>query len=98
MKDNQKFLILIILLIVFLYFLTKNNKKVEKFTQNDKVLAQTLLVMFNDNQIPTFTKYLKFLTDNNNTNDNLISKGLYNKLSKKREKELLKLDDILEEM
>lgn len=94
--NTQNIIILLILIIIFFYiYFVKNKTIIEKFTTEQQHLAEILLNMFKNNQIPTFTKYLNILIDNKNTDDNLLSKSVYNKLNKK---EFLKIEDILNEM
>lgn len=91
---NYTLLILgLIVVIGLLFFLVPQR---ESFTTEQQEFAQKLTLQFQNEEIPTFTKFLLILTELENTSDNLISKGVYNKFSEKGKK--LKEADILQEM
>ena len=77
--DKRNTIVLIIILSFFLYLYFSNKHTFENFTQEQQQLAQILLQMFKKQEIPTFTKYLNILIDNKNTNDNIISKDIFDK-------------------
>jgi ABC-type phosphate/phosphonate transport system permease subunit len=93
--DKRNTIVLIIILSFFLYLYFSNKHTFENFTQEQQQLAQILLQMFKKQEIPTFTKYLNILIHNKNTNDNLISKDVFNKLYNNKN---ISIQDILNEM
>lgn len=67
----------------------------EKFTESETELAKELQKGFEAEEFPTFTAYLNALIQMENTNDNLISKAVYNRLVNRND---VSIDDILKEM
>jgi hypothetical protein len=84
----------ILILIVILFFVF--SPKRESFTSEQQDFAEILSRKFQNGEIRTFTKYLLILTELQNTNDSLISKGVYNKFMEKSSS--LSKDDILNQM
>lgn len=84
---------LLVLLAIVLVFVFMTQKK-ESFTQEDTSLALEILDFFN-RPVHPFGDYLELLVKNNNTSDNLISKGLYNKFKKNK---LLTVSEIVNSM
>jgi heme/copper-type cytochrome/quinol oxidase subunit 2 len=85
--------VVFIVLVVIMYF---SMQKRENFTNEQQEFANELALEFQNENIPTFTKYLLVLSDLGNTNDNLISKGVYNKIAKMGTS--VNQNDILQEM
>lgn len=83
---------IIIALIIFLIY-NSSQINTEKFTDNENILAEEILKFFKQPMHP-FGDYLSILTTYKNTSDNLISKGVYNKL---RDNINLTINDILSE-
>lgn len=85
--------ILIAIVLYYLYTSNSSQQVKEKFTNNENLLGKKILEFFK-NPMTSFSGYLTVLTDNKNTSDNLISKGIYNKF---RENKKLTIDDIMKE-
>lgn len=87
------FYILIAIILYCLYTTNSSQPLKETFTNNENLLGKKLLEFFKT-PVTSFSGYLSVLTDNKNTSDNLISKGVYNKF---RENKKLTIDDIMKE-
>jgi len=66
----------IVILVVYLIYSTCVSK--ENFSNDENILGEKILQFFKQPLHP-FSDYLSVLTNNKNTSDNLISKGVYNK-------------------
>lgn len=87
---NTNILILAVIALVIYFYMYSNT---EKFTDNENILGQKILEFFKQ-PIHPFSDYLSVLTNNNNTSDNLISKGVYNKFKNNTN---LTINDIMNE-
>lgn len=85
------YVIVVLVLILILMLMTQTK---ESFTQKDTELAVKILEFFSK-PIHPFGDYLELLAKNNNTSDNLISKGLYNKF---KNNDFLTISDIVNSM
>jgi short subunit fatty acids transporter len=90
------YIIVAVVLIVIVAIMYFSMPKRENFTTEEQEFANKLALEFQNENIPTFTKYLLVLSDLENTNDNLISKGVYNKIAKMGTS--VDKNDILQEM
>lgn len=88
------YILLAILIVVFMFLLFGRNK--ENFTIQQQEFSEQLASYFQKGEILTFTKYLLVLTQLENTSDNLISKGVYNKFSQRAKN--LTANEILQSM
>lgn len=79
MLKEDKF-IFYILITTFL-FLLYNSFTTECFTPVEEDIADKLVHFFKTTQSPSFINYLDKLIDIDNRNENLISKGVFNKLN-----------------
>ncbi len=68
---------------------------VETFSQDQTVLATKIAQLFKQQKKPSFLAYLEALNNNKNTSDNLISKGVYNRLANNPN---LTVNDVLKEL
>jgi hypothetical protein len=80
--------IFIITVLLFLFFFNKR----EQFTPEQQQFATNLISLFRNEQKPSFVEYLQKLNELQNVSDNLISKGVYNKLL---ENNNLQFEDII---
>jgi len=91
MQVNWKIIGVIVLVVVLCYYFF--NKK-ENFTNQQQTFANSLVRFFNTNNYDvSYTDYLNFLINNDNTSHNLIFKDTYNKI--KSQKNYLTSDFIL---
>lgn len=82
-------------IIAIYMFYTFFISKVEKYTNEEQTIAKSIVELFKNNTKPSFSFYLEHLTKINNTSDNLISKGVYNKLLNNKD---LKINDVLSQI